>query len=230
MGYIRHPVISLRDVRFEYPHGGFSLDVHELTVASGMRAAAIGPSGSGKTTLLNLISGIERTGSGEVSTAGVRVDRLSASARRSFRITTIGFVFQEFLLLEYLDVLDNILYPYRLHTELRLDASVRARARELASDLGLASLLDRSPSELSQGERQRVAIARALVTEPDLLLADEPTAGLDPERAASVCAQLEQLAETRGMTLLLVTHDPAILARFSRSVDVSALGSAPERP
>lgn len=224
MGYIRHPVISLRDVRFEYPHGGFSLDVHELTVASGMRAAAIGPSGSGKTTLLNLISGIERTGSGEVSTAGVRVDRLSASARRSFRITTIGFVFQEFLLLEYLDVLDNILYPYRLHTELRLDASVRARARELASDLGLASLLDRSPSELSQGERQRVAIARALVTAPKLILADEPTGNLDPATKQQALDLLFEQCAARSTTLLMVTHDHGLLDQFGQIVDVDALG------
>ena len=226
MGYIRHPVISLRDVRFEYPHGGFSLDVHELTVASGMRAAAIGPSGSGKTTLLNLISGIERTGSGEVSTAGVRVDRLSASARRSFRITTIGFVFQEFLLLEYLDVLDNILYPYRLHTELRLDASVRARARELASDLGLASLLDRSPSELSQGERQRVAIARALVTTPKLILADEPTGNLDPATKQQALDLLFGQCEARSTTLLMVTHDHGLLDQFAQIVDLETLGPA----
>ena len=129
LGYIRQAVISVCNVRFEYPEGGFSLEVAHLSVEAGTRAAAIGPSGSGKTTLLNLISGIERPSLGEVSTAGVRVDRLSAAARRSFRITTIGFVFQEFLLLEYLDVLENILYPYRLHTELRLDASVQARAR-----------------------------------------------------------------------------------------------------
>ncbi len=224
MGYIRHPVISLRDVRFEYPHGGFSLDVHELTVASGMRAAAIGPSGSGKTTLLNLISGIERTGSGEVSTAGVRVDRLSASARRSFRITTIGFVFQEFLLLEYLDVLDNILYPYRLHTELRLDASVRSRARELALDLGLASLLDRSPSELSQGERQRVAIARALVTTPKLILADEPTGNLDPATKQQALDLLFEQCAARSTTLLMVTHDHGLLDQFGQIVDVDAFG------
>ena len=224
MGYIRHPVISLRDVRFEYPHGGFSLDVHELTVASGRRAAASGPSGSGTTTLLNLISGIERTGSGEVSTAGVRVDRLSASARRSFRITTIGFVFQEFLLLEYLDVLDNILYPYRLHTELRLDASVRARARELASDLGLASLLDRSPSELSQGERQRVAIARALVTAPKLILADEPTGNLDPATKQQALDLLFEQCAARSTTLLMVTHDHGLLDQFGQIVDVDALG------
>jgi len=216
-------VISLRDVRFEYAQGGFSLGVSELTVASGTRAAAIGPSGSGKTTLLNLISGIERPRSGEVSTAGVRVDRLSAAARRSFRITTM---FQEFLLLEYLDVLDNIIYPYRLHSDLRLDASVRSRARELASDLGLAGLLDRRPSELSQGERQRVAIARALVTAPKLILADEPTGNLDPATKQQALDLLFAQCEARSTTLLMVTHDHGLLDQFSQIVDVQALGSA----
>lgn len=226
MGYIRQPVISLRDVRFEYPHGGFSLSVAELVVPSGTRAAAIGPSGSGKTTLLNLISGIERPGLGEVSTAGMRVDRLSPAARRSFRITTIGFVFQEFLLLEYLDVLDNILYPYRLHPELRLDASVRSRARQLASDLGLAELLARRPSELSQGERQRVAIARALVTAPSLILADEPTGNLDPATKQQALDLLFEQCEVRSTTLLMVTHDHGLLDQFAQIVDVEALGPA----
>jgi len=224
LGYIRQPVISLRDVGFEYAKGGFSLDVPELTVPSGARAAAIGPSGSGKTTLLNLISGIERPRSGEVSTAGVRVDRLSPAARRSFRITTIGFVFQEFLLLEYLDVLDNILYPYRLHPELRLDTSVRSRARRLASDLGLASLLNRRPSELSQGERQRIAIARALVTAPKLILADEPTGSLDPATKKQALDLLFEQCDARSTTLLMVTHDHGLLEQFAQIVDVEALG------
>jgi len=226
LGYIRQAVISVRNVRFEYPEGGFSLEVVHLTVEAGTRAAAIGPSGSGKTTLLNLISGIERPSLGEVSTAGVRVDRLSAAARRSFRIRTIGFVFQEFLLLEYLDVLENILYPYRLHTELRLDASVQARGRELASDLGLAGLLDRSPSELSQGERQRVAIARALVTAPKLILADEPTGNLDPATKQQALDLLFAQCEARSTTLLMVTHDHGLLDQFAQIVDVEALGSA----
>lgn len=218
-------MISLRDVRFEYPHGGFSLDVPELHIAPGTRAAAIGPSGSGKTTLLNLISGLERPGSGEISTAGVRVDRLSPAARRSFRITTIGFVFQDFLLLEYLDALDNILYPYRLHPDLHLDASVRSRAQQLASDLGLTGLLDRRPNELSQGERQRVAIARALVTTPKLILADEPTGNLDPATKQQALDLLFAQCDARSTTLLMVTHDHGLLEQFAQIVDLKALGS-----
>ena len=219
-------VISLRNVQFGYPQGGFSLDVPALTVTSGTRAAAIGPSGSGKTTLLNLISGIEQSRAGEVTTAGVRLERLSPAARRAFRITTIGFVFQEFLLLEYLDVLNNILYPYRLHGALRLDASARSRAQRLASDLGLAGLLDRRPAQLSQGERQRVAIARALVTEPELILADEPTGNLDPKTKQQALDLLFEQCDVRSTTLLMVTHDHGLLDQFTQIVDVEAWGEA----
>ncbi|KPJ96145.1 MAG: hypothetical protein AMS18_01495 [Gemmatimonas sp. SG8_17] len=218
-------MISLRDVRFTYGKGGFSLHIPELFVASGVRAAAIGPSGSGKTTLLNLISGIERPASGEVSTAGARVDQLSPSARRSFRITNIGFVFQQLLLVDYLDVLGNVLYPYRLHSDLRVDATVRSRARRLAEELGLGNLLGRLPSELSQGERQRVAIARALVTEPPVVLADEPTGNLDPAAKHKALDLLFEQCDARSTTLLMVTHDHHLLDRFSQVVDLDGWGS-----
>ncbi len=218
-------MISLHDVRFEYASGGFALEAEALTIESGTRAAAIGPSGSGKTTLLNLVSGIERPAVGEVTTAGVRVDRLSPAARRSFRITTIGFVFQEFLLLDYLDVRDNILYPYRLHPELRLDDRVRERAGVLAASLGVGSLLKRLPTELSHGERQRVAIARALVTAPKLILADEPTGNLDPATKRQALDLLFERCDALGATLLMVTHDHALLNRFDQVIDLENLES-----
>jgi putative ABC transport system ATP-binding protein len=222
-------VISLRDIRFVYPHGEFSLRVPELTVPPGTKAAAIGPSGSGKTTLLNLVAGIESPRSGEVTTAGTRVDELSPSARRSFRMTTIGFVFQEFLLLDYLNVLDNILYPYRLHNDLQLDSEARTRARRLAADLGVGALLERLPSELSHGERQRVAIARALVTSPKLILADEPTGNLDPTAKRQALDLLFEQCDALGATLLMVTHDHSLLERFAQVIDLEHL-SAAEHP
>jgi putative ABC transport system ATP-binding protein len=219
-------MIELRNVRFRYLSGGFELDVPELRIASGTRAAAIGPSGSGKTTLLDLISGIQLPSAGEVHTAGVRVDGLSPAGRRAFRITRIGFVFQSFLLLDYLDVRQNILYPYRLHRDLRLDATVHERADSLAESLGIASLLDRRPDELSQGERQRVAIARALVTSPELLLADEPTGNLDPHTKEQALDLLFSQCEARGTTLLMVTHDHALLERFGQVIDVTEWGTS----
>jgi ABC-type lipoprotein export system ATPase subunit len=220
-------MIDLRNVRFRYAQGGFVLSVRELHVDKGVRAAAIGPSGSGKTTLLNLISGIERPEAGEVSTAGVRVDALSAAARRAFRITQVGFVFQDFLLLDYLDVRQNILYPYRLHPDLHLDAEAQARAERLATDLGIAPLLARRPHELSQGERQRVAIARALVTAPKLVLADEPTGNLDPKTKQDALQLLFDQCDALGMTLLMVTHDHGLLDRFGQVIDLSELGGSP---
>ena len=220
-------MIELRDVQFEYTRGGFSLHVPELQISAGTRAAAIGPSGSGKTTLLNLISGIERPEAGRIDSAGVRVDCLSPVARRAFRVTNIGFVFQDFLLLDYLDVLQNILYPYRLHHDLRLDADARNRAQRLAADLGIDRLLDRRPDELSQGERQRVAIARALVTAPKLVLADEPTGNLDPATKQHALDLLFEQCDALSMTLLMVTHDHGLLDRFDQVVDVSTFGGSP---
>ena len=219
-------MIEIRDLRFVYEQGGFSLQVPELTIAKGAKAAAIGPSGSGKTTLLNLISGIAAPASGQVRTAGVRVDTLRAPARRAFRITNIGFVFQRFLLLDYLDVLQNILYPYRLHHDLRLDEAARARAERLATELGIERMLRRRPEELSQGERQRVAIARALVTAPKLVLADEPTGNLDPSTKQHALDLLFEQCEALSMTLLMVTHDHGLLDRFGQVIDVSRFGAA----
>jgi putative ABC transport system ATP-binding protein len=220
-------MIELRDVRFEYTRDGFSLHVPELQISPGTRAAAIGPSGSGKTTLLNLISGIERPNAGQVEIAGMRVDNVSPAARRSFRITNIGFVFQDFLLLDYLDVLQNILYPYRLHHDLRLDGDAHDRALRLAADLGIDRFLRRRPGELSQGERQRVAIARALVTAPKLVLADEPTGNLDPATKQHALDLLFEQCNALQMTLLMVTHDHGLLDRFDQVVDVSAFEGSP---
>lgn len=220
-------MIELRDVRFEYTLGGFSLFVPQLSIAPGAKVAAIGPSGSGKTTLLNLVSGIERPSVGEVETDGVRVDGLSPAARRSFRITHLGFVFQDFLLLDYLDVLQNILYPYRLHRDLNLDRETQARARELAANLGIERLLERRPDELSQGERQRVAIARALITAPKLILADEPTGNLDPATKRQVLDLLFEQCDALRTTLLMVTHDHGLLDRFDQVVDVSDFAAGP---
>lgn len=225
-------LVAIEGARFRYTasrrdaHHSFTLTCDRLEVDKGERVALHGPSGCGKSTLLNLVAGVLRAESGRVLVAGLELTDASDRERRAHRIRTMGFVFQDFPLVEHLDALENVLLPYRLNRALALDDSAKRRAEELLQDLGLGTLAGARASRLSQGERQRVAIARALVTNPALLLADEPTAGLDPERAASVSALLEELAATRGMALLLVTHDPALLARFPRRVDVAAMSSA----
>lgn len=215
-------MIHIQDLQFAYEPGGFGLRVDELAVAEGGRVAWIGPSGSGKTTLLHLVAGIARPTVGRVESCGVDVSNLRVAARRDFRIAHVGLVFQDFALLEYLTVLENILLPYRINRSLTLDASVCARAEELARDLGLATLLARRPARLSHGERQRVAVCRALIARPTLVLADEPTANLDPDNAARVLDALDEYAEQQAATLVVVTHDHEVLERFEQTVDVSS--------
>ncbi len=212
-------MIELEDLEFHYSEGGFQLRIHELTVERGSKVAVVGPSGSGKTTFLHLVAGISVPRAGRVVTSGVEVTALDDAARRAFRIRNIGLVFQEFELLEYLNVLDNILLPYRIDPVLRLDPGVRERAARLAERVGIGDKLGRFANQLSQGERQRVAVCRALLVEPALLLADEPTGNLDPANKGRVLDILVDHAEESGATLVLVTHDRDLLGRFQRVID-----------
>jgi ABC-type lipoprotein export system ATPase subunit len=212
-------MVELADLFFRYPEGDFALRVDTLAIRRGEQTAIIGPSGSGKTTLLNLVAGIRTPVRGRVMTGGVDVTRLDDAARRDFRIRTLGLVFQEFELLEYLSVLDNILLSYRINASLELDGRVRERAVELARMVGIGDHLARFPDRMSQGERQRVAVCRALLPEPPLLLADEPTGNLDPDNKGRVLDILFDYAEGSGATLLTVTHDHDLLARFGRVID-----------
>ena len=212
-------MIELRDLRFRYPQGGFALRVRKLGVANGERVALAGPSGSGKTTLLRLVAGIAVPDAGSVRTNGTQVSGLDDAARRAFRIRHIGLVFQEFELLEYLSVLDNVLLPYRIQSALALDAAARERAQALAERVGIGDKLPCLPERISHGERQRVALCRALVTEPEIVLADEPTGNLDPGNRDRALDILLAYADEHSATLLTVTHDHELLPRFGRVID-----------
>ncbi len=217
------PVIRIQELAFGYGEGDFELRIAELEVGRASSAAFIGPSGSGKTTLLHLIAGIALPQSGRIETNGVDLTGLSEHARRAFRIKNIGLVFQEFELLEYLTVLDNVLLPYCINPALQLTEAVRARAAAVAEKVGIGDELSRYPRQLSQGERQRVAVCRAVVTEPAVLMADEPTGNLDPLNKERVLDILFDYAEASGTTLLTVTHDHGLLNRFERVVDFKKL-------
>ena len=212
-------MLDLSDLHFQYGDDGFALHIDELRVRAGESVALVGPSGSGKTTLLHLVAGILTPDAGRICVDGEDVSALDAAARRAFRVQRIGLVFQEFELLEYLSVLDNVLLPYRIHPALRLDARVRERARALIERLGIGDKIRRAPNSLSQGERQRAAVCRALVTGPSLLLADEPTGNLDPANKERVLDMLFELGAESDATILTVTHDQELLSRFDRVVD-----------
>ena len=214
-------MIELHEIHFAYADGGFALQIQDFSIADNKRVCWFGPSGSGKTTLLNLVAGIIAPKSGRVKICGVELTALGDAARRDFRIANVGLVFQDFALLDYLSVLDNILLPYRINGALRMDSTVRSRAHQLATAVGLGDMLLRRPMQLSQGERQRIAVCRALIANPKLLLADEPTANLDPANATLVLDMLEDYATRHNATLVVVSHDRDVLARFDTTTDIS---------
>jgi len=212
-------MIKIKNLNFVYPTGEFTLDMPDFAVKKSEKVAVIGPSGSGKTTLLNLISGILIPEKGEVGVNDIHVNSLKDDDRRDFRIRSIGFVFQDFELLDYLSVFDNILHPYRITTALQIDKNVRERAVHLAEEMDIADKLKRKPNDLSQGERQRAAICRALLPNPNLILADEATGNLDPENKEKILDLLFKSVDQHKATLLAVTHDHELLPRFDRIVD-----------
>ena len=200
-------MIRIRSLEFQYPTGDFRLDVPEFSIKQSEKVAVIGPSGSGKTTLLNLLAGIFTPEKGTIEVGNIGVNRLTEDDRRDFRIVNIGFVFQDFELLDYLNVMDNILHPYRITGALRLNKEVRARAAELTQDMGIGDKLKQPVNNLSQGEKQRVAICRALLARPKLILADEATGNLDPKNKFRILDLLFRSVEDHNATLLTVTHD-----------------------
>ena len=212
-------MIHIEKLRFEYPDGSFHLFIESLHIDKAEKVAVIGPSGSGKTTLLNLVAGIFAPRSGTICVGDTEVSGLNDAARRDFRITHIGFVFQDFELLDYLNVLDNILHPYRITGALTMDRKVRERASSLAKDMGIGDKLKRQSTDLSHGEKQRTAICRALLPHPRLILADEATGNLDPPNKVKILDLLFRSVETHDTTLLAVTHDHDLLKRFDRVID-----------
>lgn len=215
-------MVELENVDFAYSRGRFRLRVPELRAAPGERLAVVGPSGTGKTTLLNLIAGILRPSAGTIRVAGTDLCTFTEDRIRRFRAGTIGFIFQDFALLDYLTARENILYPYRITPALKLDRDVRERAASLAAACGLGDKLDRRPASLSQGEQQRVAICRALVARPKLILSDEATGNLDPENKTLILDILFEQARLANASVLAVTHDHALLPRFDRVVDFAS--------
>jgi putative ABC transport system ATP-binding protein len=183
-----------------------------FVIRAGETCAIVGPSGSGKTTLLSLCAGLDDPSAGWVSLDGQRLDALDQDARAALRNRAVGFVFQNFQLIQTLTALENVLVPL----ELRGERGREHAAAALLAQVGLADRLDHYPVQLSGGEQQRVALARAFIHRPRLLFADEPTGNLDAETSAPIVEMLFQLNREAGTALVLVTHDPALAARAQR--------------
>lgn len=191
-----------------------------FTVPSGATLAIVGASGSGKSTLLCLLAGLDTPTSGTVRIHGADLYAMDEDGRAALRKQQLGFVFQSFQLLGHLTALENVMLPLELRGESA--AASRAAAGAMLERVGLGSRLRHYPKTLSGGEQQRVALARAFVTEPPLLLADEPTGSLDAGTGEAVIALMFALNRERGSTLVLVTHDPAIAALCERTITIAA--------
>jgi putative ABC transport system ATP-binding protein len=212
-------IISLQDVLKRYTRGKQEIEVlHKLAleVADGEFLSLMGPSGSGKTTLLNLIAGLDQPTEGEINVAGERIDRLSGSRLAKWRARHIGFVFQFYNLLPVLTAQQNVEVPLLLTN---LSSAQRKENSRMALELvGLGDRATHKPNELSGGQLQRVSIARALVSDPTLVVCDEPTGDLDRENAEEILKLLQMLNRDRGKTIIMVTHDPRAADHASRTL------------
>lgn len=214
-------IVRLTDVVKNYRKGRERVEVlHELSleIERGEFCALMGPSGSGKTTLLNLIGGLDQPTSGSVEVNGQRIDRLGSRALARWRAGHVGFIFQFYNLMPMLNAQRNVELPLLLK---KMSGQERhERARTALEIVGLADRARHLPRELSGGQEQRVAIARAIVSDPDVLLADEPTGDLDRATAEEILDLLNTLNERHGKTILMVTHDPAAAERAGRLVQL----------
>lgn len=216
------PIMHATDLSRHYRQGDVTLSVLSgvnLSIEAGEKVAIVGVSGSGKTTLLNLLGGLDDADRGEVFLAEKSWHDLGASERAAWRNQHVGFVYQFHHLLGEFSALENVAMPLLIGSCSPTEA--RCRATQLLERVGLGDRLNHQPAELSGGERQRVAVARALVTEPSVVLMDEPTGNLDPHTASAILNLLIELNESLNISFILVTHDPVIAAQMDRTLTLT---------
>jgi len=234
VGADNRAVLRIHQLRFRWPRGQRdALDIPELSVARGERVFVRGNSGSGKSTLLGLIAGLMVPNTGSLEVLGQNLAGLGSAKRDQFRADHIGYIFQQFNLIPYLSVLDNILLACRFSARRRQQAlqaspSIQQAAVDLMAHLQLdpAEFRHRPARELSVGQQQRVAAVRALIGAPELLIADEPTSALDADARKGFIALLMKECEANGSTLLFVSHDPSLEGFFDRSIDLPQVNRA----
>ncbi len=225
-----HGVLEARDVHKSFTQGPVTLEVLQgvqFSVDAGERVAIVGASGSGKTTLLQILGGLDRPTSGHVWVDGQDIHELGEDARGMLRNRALGFVYQFHHLLPEFSALENVAMPLLVRRTPVHEAE--DRASEILERVGLGRRLDHRPYQLSGGERQRAAVARALVTQPKIILADEPTGNLDGTNAESVFELMLELNRERGTSLVVVTHDLHLAHRMERIFEIHS-GRLTERP
>ncbi len=215
-------IINIKGVKKNYPLGDTivnALKGVDLVVEEGDFLSIVGPSGSGKTTLLNIIGCIDDASAGSYILHGQEIIGLKDKAITNIRLNKIGFIFQTFNLIPVLNIRENVEFPLLLMKKYSKE-EIRKKAEKLIEAVGLEKYIDHKPSELSGGQRQRVAIARALVTEPDIVLADEPTANLDSETSEQILELMKELNEREKTTFIFSTHDPDVLKYAKKIVKI----------
>ena len=232
----RTPLLEIDDLGFAWPGQSELLDIPHFALEVGERVFLKGPSGSGKTTLLGLLGGVQKAGRGRVRLLGRDLGQLSAAARDRYRVDHSGYIFQQFNLLPFLGVRENVEMPCRF-SSLRAQrarqrhGSVEKAAVLLLERLGLApDLQQRRADSLSIGQQQRVAAARALIGQPELVIADEPTSSLDADSREAFLALLFEECRDAGASLLFVSHDQSLAGLFDRSLDLHQLNRAQRPP
>ena len=213
------PVVQCRDVQRVYQQHSvpvYALRGANLTINAGEFVSLAGPSGSGKSTLLNVIGGLDGFDSGEVTVGDIDLGTLNATELAEMRLNNVGFVFQAYNLIPVLSARENVEFILQLQGVASEER--QERANTALQSLGLGDLGSRRPGELSGGQQQRVAIARAIVTDPVLLLADEPTANLDSKTTSELLEVLQELNRQQDMTIVTATHDPIVMGYTSRQV------------
>lgn len=213
-------ILQISDLHFQYPASDFKIEVSNIKITQGSKIAISGKSGSGKTTLIHLISGILKPQSGEILFFDESITDMNDNDIRKHRISNIGFIFQEFELLDYLNVMDNLVLPYKINKSLSLDEEIKDKAKEIANRIGIGNKLDQHPKQLSGGERQRLAIARALITSPPLIIADEPTGNLDDKTSNIVMDEITDQVSYTNSTLIMISHNNELISSFDEIIDI----------
>ena len=212
--------IVIRDLEFSYPQGSPVLKIEALTVAAEEKLFIFGPSGHGKSTLLNVIAGVLEVGSGKVSVLDNDLSSMKQSRRDRFRGENIGYIFQNFNLIPYLNIYENIILPCRINPKRSRGIDFNTHANELIDVLGLMAFKHKRVTDLSIGQQQRVAAARALIGHPRLLIADEPTSSLDEYNTHEFLSLLTRECEKRKFTLIFVSHNHSLKSYFKRSLSL----------